>query len=291
MPGGSTLRKCPHCFEKINCANRRCTKCGKLLELKKRQTARLNKFRATAKQWAEKVTNSRNQAKVFDNSSIMVEKLKALGYFPLLLWGRYAQTKKKWTAQLQCPFELPAVAHGVLEKVILLFESFLEGWAPEREEVEPGEERAGQESETEREIEEERGQEGREVGEMMGTDMEEMDVDVEQERGQEGTGPIERVDMDETIVVKNEEKVANRMSAVTIVAKKQGYRKKNKKDKDCAYHLSLDIFPVQYVSRSRVRKGRKEVQVHWLPCPSCRKTWPPSWEPQENITMSLTQQP
>ncbi|RXN34413.1 MORC family CW-type zinc finger 3-like protein [Labeo rohita] len=57
----------------------------------------------------------------------MVEKLKALGYFPLLMLGKYRPQNKKWTAQLQCPFELPVVAHAVLEKIVCLFEGLLEG--------------------------------------------------------------------------------------------------------------------------------------------------------------------
>ncbi|XP_010772089.1 uncharacterized protein isoform X4 [Notothenia coriiceps] len=126
MPGGSTKRQCPHCLEKSNCANRRCTKCGKMLELKPRHTARMKDFRQNAKDWAQKVHWSRNQSKIFDNSVLMVEKLKALGYFPLLFWGKYHNKNKKWTAQLQCPFELPLVAHAVLEKMVCLFEGFLE---------------------------------------------------------------------------------------------------------------------------------------------------------------------
>lgn len=58
---------------------------------------------------------------------VKVEKLKALGYFPLLLWGKYRPQNKKWVAQFQCPFELPVVVHAVLEKIMWLFEGLLEG--------------------------------------------------------------------------------------------------------------------------------------------------------------------
>ncbi|XP_010772086.1 uncharacterized protein isoform X2 [Notothenia coriiceps] len=153
MPGGSTKRQCPHCLEKSNCANRRCTKCGKMLELKPRHTARMKDFRQNAKDWAQKVHWSRNQSKIFDNSVLMVEKLKALGYFPLLFWGKYHNKNKKWTAQLQCPFELPLVAHAVLEKMVCLFEGFLE-----EEEFGPvvaGEMEAGKEKEQVVEVEKE----------------------------------------------------------------------------------------------------------------------------------------
>ncbi|XP_043104066.1 LOW QUALITY PROTEIN: MORC family CW-type zinc finger protein 3-like [Puntigrus tetrazona] len=135
MPGGSTLRQCTHCLEKINCANRRCPKCGKLLGMKSRQTARMKAFRTRAKEWARNVKKSHNQAKIFDNSALLVEKLKALGYFPLLLWGKYRPQNKKWIVQLQCPFELPVVVHEVLEKIVWLFEGLLEACDPERVEM------------------------------------------------------------------------------------------------------------------------------------------------------------
>ncbi|RXN33974.1 C-type lectin domain family 10 member A [Labeo rohita] len=35
---GSTVRQCPHCRNKMNCRNRRCVKCGKLLDFKHRQS-------------------------------------------------------------------------------------------------------------------------------------------------------------------------------------------------------------------------------------------------------------
>ncbi|KAK7149123.1 hypothetical protein R3I94_008662 [Phoxinus phoxinus] len=80
---------------------------------------------------------------------------------------------------------------------------------------------------------------------------------------------------------------ANRKPAVKISAKRKRKRSQNKDDA-CQYHSTLEIFPVQYVSKTREKKGCKEVLVHWLPCPSCQKAWPPSWEPQENIEMTVS---
>ncbi|RXN35595.1 MORC family CW-type zinc finger 3-like protein [Labeo rohita] len=83
-----------------------------------------------------------------------VEKLKALGYFTLLMLRKYRPQNKKWTAQLQCPFELPVVAHAVLEKIVCLFEGLLEACGPVREEV-GQQERTGEEEESEREVDDE----------------------------------------------------------------------------------------------------------------------------------------
>ncbi|XP_050964042.1 uncharacterized protein LOC127164249 isoform X1 [Labeo rohita] len=122
---GSTVRQCPHCRNKMNCRNRRCVKCGKLLDFKHRQSVRLAKFRAQAQQWATTTIKSRNQSKVLDNLTVMMEKLKALGYVPLLLLGKCSKAQK-WTAEVQCPLEFPPEGHGVMEKMLILFEHILQ---------------------------------------------------------------------------------------------------------------------------------------------------------------------
>ncbi|XP_073700107.1 uncharacterized protein [Garra rufa] len=122
---GSTVRQCPHCQTKMNCRNRRCVKCGKLLDFKHRQSVRVAKFRARAQQWAKTTIQSRNQSKVLDNVSVMMEKLKALGYIPLLLLGKCSKTQK-WTAEVQCPLELPPEGHGLMEKMLIHFEHILQ---------------------------------------------------------------------------------------------------------------------------------------------------------------------
>ncbi|XP_050956497.1 uncharacterized protein LOC127157309 [Labeo rohita] len=122
---GSTVRQCPHCRNKMNCRNRRCVKCGKLLDFKHRQSVRLAKFRAQAQQWATTTIKSRNQSRVLDNLTLMMEKLKALGYVPLLLLGKCSKAQN-WTAEVQCPLEFPPEGHGVMEKIIILFEHILQ---------------------------------------------------------------------------------------------------------------------------------------------------------------------
>ncbi|CAL8403015.1 unnamed protein product [Arctogadus glacialis] len=298
MPG-STMRQCPHCMEKCNCGNKRCTKCGKLLELKSRQTARMKGFRARAKEWAEKTKKSRNQAKVFDHTALMMEKMKALGYFPLLMWGKYTPRTNKWSAQLQCPYELPPMAHAVLERIICLFEGMLEAWQPDNDQM-------GQQERTE-DDQREQGEGGEVVGTEERRDEEEMETEVERgtltdtrdekEGEQEESEVTEKGEMEKTDDVEIENKrdaekpmfkkksrAANGNPAVKILAKAN--RKTNKED-DCPFHR-LEIYPVKCVVKTRERKGCKEVLVHWLPCPSCQKTWPPSWEPQDNVTMALS---
>ncbi|ROL45192.1 hypothetical protein DPX16_8321 [Anabarilius grahami] len=61
-----------------------------------------------------------------------MEKLKVLGYVPLLLLGKCSKSHK-WTAEIQCPFEFPPEGHKVMEKMLILFEHILQGFGPEKE--------------------------------------------------------------------------------------------------------------------------------------------------------------
>ncbi|XP_067286041.1 uncharacterized protein [Pseudorasbora parva] len=65
-------------------------------------------------------------------SCVKMEKLKALGYVPLLLLGKCSKAHK-WTAEVQCPFEFPHEGHQVMEKMLILFEHILKGFGPEKE--------------------------------------------------------------------------------------------------------------------------------------------------------------
>ncbi|CAM4607126.1 unnamed protein product [Leuciscus chuanchicus] len=93
MPG-STVRQC-HCQSKMNCRHRSCFK-------------------------AKPTAASRNQSKVLHNLAIMMEKLKALGYVPLLLLGKCSKAHK-WTTEVQCPFEFPPEGHMVMDKMLILW--------------------------------------------------------------------------------------------------------------------------------------------------------------------------
>lgn len=55
-----------------------------------------------------------------------MEKLKALGYVPLLFLGKCSKAQK-WTAEVQCPLEFPPEGHGVMEKMLIIFEHILQG--------------------------------------------------------------------------------------------------------------------------------------------------------------------
>ncbi|XP_067277761.1 histone-lysine N-methyltransferase, H3 lysine-79 specific-like isoform X1 [Pseudorasbora parva] len=373
MPG-ATLRQCPHCRIKMNCRHRSCVKCGKLLDFKYKQSVRLAKFRDQAHQWAKTTVKSRNQSKVLDNLAIMMEKLKALGYVPLLLLGKCSKAHK-WTAEVQCPFEFPHEGHQVMEKMLILFEHILKGFGPEKEqEVTEGNEAERQdlnktvedeeditlennveveqqiesgEEEPERPVEEqsfkspEKDQEETEGNRTESQDINEALEDeedilsennvevrmkerlddeeqIEEQLPESGGGELERPEEGEIKVTKKTKQAKTKKkeakkqkisalkmdemderketegvvlkpdckSAVNMAAKR---KRQTTTDTDCPFHASLDVFPVEFVSKTRLRKGRKEVLVHWLPCPSCRKTWPPTWQPEDHVEITLAQ--
>ncbi|KAI2647100.1 hypothetical protein H4Q32_031246 [Labeo rohita] len=248
----------------------------KLLDLKARQTARKKVFRTRAKEWAQKIKKSRNEAKIFDNSALLVGKLKALGYFPLLMLGKYRPQNKKWTVQLQCPFELPVVAHAVLEKIVCLFEGLLEACSPVREEV-GQQERTGEEEESEREVNDEDqtgqgeqyklGQTGR--WDNMETEAQEDSIEGERvERGeiekpmgqQERTGEEDKVEGE---INDEDQRGQGEKSKIEEIERRDMQEMEIETQKEV-------------VESERVGNGEKElgvmgcgeVLVHWLPCPS-----------------------
>ncbi|KAG7455554.1 hypothetical protein MATL_G00257960 [Megalops atlanticus] len=57
------------------------------------------------------------------------------------------------------------------------------------------------------------------------------------------------------------------------------FGKKRKLSRECNIHPNLEVFPIRKLGKQRIR----EVQVFWTPCHACGKTWPSSWEPNENV--------
>ncbi|KAI4809192.1 hypothetical protein KUCAC02_018098 [Chaenocephalus aceratus] len=50
-----------------------------------------------------------------------------------------------------------------------------------------------------------------------------------------------------------------------------------KKKSDCSYHTRLETFPIRSIIKERMRKGKAEMLVEWEPCPVCGKEWAHSW--------------
>ncbi|XP_026118742.1 uncharacterized protein LOC113097695 isoform X2 [Carassius auratus] len=59
--------------------------------------------------------------------------------------------------------------------------------------------------------------------------------------------------------------------------KRRQRTKVSKKEKDCP-HNSQEVHAYRCVIKTRKRKGKMEKLIDWLPCKLCGKTWPPTWE-------------
>ncbi|XP_066507680.1 uncharacterized protein [Hoplias malabaricus] len=67
----------------------------------------------------------------------------------------------------------------------------------------------------------------------------------------------------------------------------RGVEKKNKKQKhecpECTRRKMQNQFPYSSVLKRRVKNGKKEVLIRWVPCKSCGTKWKDSWEPSSFI--------
>ncbi|KAF4113359.1 hypothetical protein G5714_005904 [Onychostoma macrolepis] len=322
MPG-STVRQCPHCRNKMNCRNRCCVKCGKLLDFKHRQSVRLAKFRAQARQWAKTTIKSRNQSKVLDNVNVMMEKLKALGYVPLLFLGKFSKAQK-WTAEhilqgLTPEKEQEVTEHNeaesqdltetVEEEEDIISENNVEVERLEDEEQINKQQIESRKEEPERPVEEERDKSPEKEQEVIKSDEKERQdlketVEDEENIVVEDNVEVRRLENEEQIeeqqiegreeeperpVEEERDKVTKKTEQAKGVKKQTEKRKFNALEMEAMEERREMEGVILKADWRRLRKGRKEVLVHWLPCPSCKKTWPPTWEPEDNVQITLSQ--
>ncbi|XP_062858541.1 mucin-2-like [Trichomycterus rosablanca] len=84
------FRPCPNC-QWLNQANRKtCQSCYDSLSLKKKLREKEDFFKDG--QWGQGILKNRNAARVVDSARIMVRKLEALGYMPILFLGKHGKT-------------------------------------------------------------------------------------------------------------------------------------------------------------------------------------------------------
>ncbi|TNN32385.1 hypothetical protein EYF80_057456 [Liparis tanakae] len=82
------MKMCVSCKANIYVACKKCSKCKAQQPHKDRLLKARNKFAAEEKEWKEKVKRNGNGTHVLDSSLKMLDRLAALGYFPILLLGK-----------------------------------------------------------------------------------------------------------------------------------------------------------------------------------------------------------
>ncbi|XP_077102045.1 uncharacterized protein LOC143753536 isoform X1 [Siphateles boraxobius] len=270
MPGGSTKKICPFCQGILFCAQKICSHCKQEQPLKQRLKKKLQRFDEKREQWVVGRKKNHNTASIKDEANIMLEKLHAIGYKPVLLLGK--ENKKK---EIKCEILMPRCtlsifAQDYLQKIGSFYEYLCEGWTQDSSgnedqlitlqltpcEARSTEEQVEQPESTEGQVEQPESTEGQ----------------VEQPESTEGqavfTGSARGT-------------VANRKKKKSGGPRQMPERKRPQKN--CSYHTRLEAFPIRSVVRERVRKGKAEMLVDWEPCPVCGEQWAQSWQPKDSL--------
>ncbi|XP_030263833.1 uncharacterized protein LOC115575723 isoform X2 [Sparus aurata] len=125
---GSTKKTCPFCKGVLFCARKVCPHCKTEQPLKQRLKKKLQRFDDKREEWVVGRKKNHNVASIKDEATIMLEKLHAIGYKPVLLLGK--TTKKEQTkCEILTPrCRLTDFAKDYLQKIGSFYEYLCEGW-------------------------------------------------------------------------------------------------------------------------------------------------------------------
>ncbi|XP_063052714.1 uncharacterized protein LOC134447264 [Engraulis encrasicolus] len=98
---------------------------GVTLPVKKALQKRLQKSEVQRAEWIESVKKNGNKGKVIQESHIMVARLRALGFRPLLLIGHYDHKKQVWHTDPVVPGVLEEPQANILKQITLLYQDIL----------------------------------------------------------------------------------------------------------------------------------------------------------------------
>ncbi|RXN07168.1 MORC family CW-type zinc finger 3-like protein [Labeo rohita] len=117
MPGGSTKKICPFCQGILFCAQKVCSNCKKEQPVKQRLKKKLQQFNEKREQWVVGRKRNHNIASIKDEAIVMLEKLHAIGYKPVLLLGKETKKKKNKCEILTPRCTLSTYAKDFLQKI------------------------------------------------------------------------------------------------------------------------------------------------------------------------------
>ncbi|KAK9973395.1 hypothetical protein ABG768_024131 [Culter alburnus] len=128
MPGGSTRKMCPFCQGILFCAQKICCHCKKEQPLKQRLKKKLQRFDDKREEWVVGHKKNHNSASIKDEAIIMLEKLHAIGYKPVLLLGKENKKKENKCEIVTPRCTLSTYAQDYLQKIGSFYEYLCEGW-------------------------------------------------------------------------------------------------------------------------------------------------------------------
>ncbi|XP_065128792.1 uncharacterized protein [Paramisgurnus dabryanus] len=124
----SNTKKCPNCPQVMPCATKVCKACGAEQPKKARLMKRLQALDKKKGEWVSNLKKNHNEAAMRDEAIILLEKLHAMGYKPLLLLQKKGNGKKPKIASLTPRCELDPLATQHLSKMAAFYELVCAGW-------------------------------------------------------------------------------------------------------------------------------------------------------------------
>ncbi|XP_073688927.1 uncharacterized protein, partial [Garra rufa] len=269
-----------------------CSHCKKEQPLKQRLKKKLQRFDEKREEWKVGRKKNHNIASIKDEAIVMLEKLHAIGYKPVLLLGKETKKKENKCEILTPRCTLSSYAQDYLQKIGSFYEYLCEGWNQDssgNDELitlhltpcDPLEITSNQEEVRTTQVEETTNI----LVEQMSTTVEQetiMEVQVEQEtimdrQVEQMSTTVEQETIKEGQMeqMNTMDRQGSAMGAVNLSCKRkkpEGPRhmtKRKKPQNNCSYHTRLEAFPIRSVIRERVRKGKAEILVEWEPCPIC----------------------
>ncbi|KAJ8286315.1 hypothetical protein GJAV_G00037050 [Gymnothorax javanicus] len=128
MPGGSTKKTCPFCQGILYCAQKVCTHCKMEQPLQQRLKTKLQRLDAKRQAWVVGRKKNHNIASIKNEAIVLLEKLHAIGYKPMLLLGRETKKKENKCEVFTPRCTLSTYAQGYLQKISSFYEYLCEGW-------------------------------------------------------------------------------------------------------------------------------------------------------------------
>ncbi|KAK9972967.1 hypothetical protein ABG768_023721 [Culter alburnus] len=124
----SNKKKCPNCPQVMPCATKICKACGAEQPKKARLMKRLQALDLKKGEWLGNLKKNHNEAAMLDEAIVLLEKLHAMGYKPLLLLQKDGNGKKPKITSLTPRCELDPLATQHLSKMTAFYELVCAGW-------------------------------------------------------------------------------------------------------------------------------------------------------------------
>ncbi|XP_056604458.1 uncharacterized protein LOC130420929 isoform X6 [Triplophysa dalaica] len=243
MPG-NTQKLCPGCNTLISVAFKTCPLCKQLQPYKTKVAKKRCNFQNKKAEWKKSIEKNNNRTVVLNSCHVMLDKLAALDFFPILLLGKKLKGKLVADAILGGDYVLDP---DLFQRVKLMYEAVLKIHCQRQK-------KATSSTET--------------------TDPPEATSTSPPEAT--ATSPPEATGIDITgsseATRPQAQKAKNRpRNEVHYPVQQMEASKKKKKYEcpECCRRVSQNNFDYSKVLKKRVREGTEEVLIRWVPC----KTW------------------